>query len=75
MEPVPCISEKVPAAQLRENRETGVSPVRFRRCNGGAHIASRFRRLPLGNWEGVVWAVIPKPEDLPYPEKTYGYGL
>ena len=39
MEPVPCISEKVPAAQLRENRETGVIPVRFRRCNGGIRAA------------------------------------
>ena len=47
---------------LPENRETGVIPVRSRRCKGIVTVLI----LPLGNREGLVSdAMIPKPEYLP----------
>lgn len=47
---------------LPENRETGVIPVRSRRCKGIVTV----QLIPLGNWEGFVpGTMTPKPEYLP----------
>ena len=45
-----------------ENRESGVSPERYRRCKRGWH--TRNENSSLGNWEGGVCQGKRESEDL-----------